>query len=297
MATSLRDRLRTPRNPDKPALVTPGVYDALTAALAVEAGFEAVFVSGAGVSYARLCRPDLGLVGVSEMADAVATVARAVDVPVIADGDNGYGNALNLMRAVELFEAAGASAIQIEDQAFPKRCGHMEGKRLVSSREMVGKIQAARAARRSESFLVFARTDARSVLGLEAALERAEAYREAGADAIFVEAPADLRELEAVTTALPDVPLVVNMVEGGKTPMVPARDLEALGFAIILYPNSLTRGFVSVGRSILRHLRAEGSTAGVLDSMVTWGELNALTGIDEMRALEARFVVSTDDDG
>jgi 2,3-dimethylmalate lyase len=281
----LRARLSRDR-----ALVAPGAYDALTARLVEDGGFEAVYLSGAGVSYAQLCQPDVGLVTQSEMAERVAAVSRAVSIPVIADGDNGHGNAVNLMRTVGLFEDAGAAAIQLEDQAFPKRCGHLEGKRLVSTAEMVGKIRAARRARRSADFLVIGRTDARGVLGLDAAIARARAYAEAGADLLFVDAPQDRDELAAIAAALRGVPLVANMVEGGKTPLCDAGELAALGYALVLYPNSLVRRFVAAGAELLAELRCRGTTAGQLDRMVTFDRLNQLTRLDELGALERAFV-------
>ena len=285
MSVSLRSLLAARR-----AVVAPGAYDALTARLVEEAGFPVVFLSGAGVSYSRLCRPDIGLVTLSEMADKVAELSSAVDIPVIADGDNGHGNAVNLMRAVELFERAGASAIQLEDQTFPKRCGHLEGKRLISVAEMVGKIRAARAARSSEEFLIIARTDARSVLGLDAALDRARHYADAGADILFVESPTSRDELERIGRELAGKPLVANMVEGGKTPMLSRDELSELGFALVLFPNALTRSFVAAGRRVLGELASTGTTVGVSDAMVTFQDIGELTGLAGLSELEQRFV-------
>lgn len=283
---TLRDRLAR-----RPALIAPGAYDALTARLVETAGFDAVYVSGAGVSYSHLCQPDVGLVSLTEMVERVAAVCRAVAIPVIADGDNGHGNAINTIRTVQLFEAAGAAAIQLEDQAFPKRCGHLDGKRLVPEAEMAAKIAAARAARRSADFLIIGRTDARSVLGLDAAIARARAYAEAGADVLFVEAPRDVGELRAIAAALPGVPLVANMVEGGRTPLVPAAELDALGYALVLYPNTLVRRFVHAARDVLGALAADGTTAGQLDRMVSFDELNRLTRLDALDEQSRRFVV------
>jgi len=275
----------------RPTLVAPGAYDALTARLVEVAGFDAVYVTGAGVSYSHLCQPDVGLVSLSEMVERVASICRAVSIPVIADGDNGHGNAINTMRTVRLFEEAGASAIQLEDQASPKRCGHLDGKRLVSQAEMVAKLGAARAARRSPEFLIIARTDARTVLGLDSAIVRARAYAQAGADVVFVEAPRDRAELRTVADALPGVALVANMVEGGKTELVPTRELEALGYALVLYPNTLVRRFVHAAAEVLGALTTDGTTAHQLDRMVGFAELNRLTRLDELSALERQFVV------
>jgi 2-methylisocitrate lyase-like PEP mutase family enzyme len=282
---SLRARLASGR-----ILVAPGVYDALTARLVASAGFEAAYLSGAGVSYSLLAQPDIGLVTQSEMAERAARVAGSVAIPLIADGDNGHGNAMNVMRTVRLFEDAGVSVIQLEDQDFPKRCGHLAGKKLVSAEEMAGKIRAACSARRSRDMLVIGRTDARSVLGLDEAIARARAYREAGADVLFVEAPQDEDELRAIARALPGVPLMANMVEGGKTPLVPAGRLEELGYAVVIYPNSLIRRFARAGRELLEQLAAEGTTANARAGMVSFDELNDLVGLRELADLERAFV-------
>ena len=218
--TTLRSRLAAP-----PILVAPGVYDALTAHLAERAGFSAVYVSGAGIAYTRLGRPDIGLVAMSEVADTVALIRDRVGSHLIVDADTGYGNALNVARTVRLFERAGANAIQIEDQAFPKRCGHLDNKTLIPAQEMVGKIKAALDARHSRETLVIARTDAIAVEGFEPAIARAVSYRDAGADVLFVEAPKTRDELKRISPALKGVPLMANMVEGGKTPPLKAADL------------------------------------------------------------------------
>ncbi len=282
---SLRERLST-----KKILVAPGAYDALTARLVEAAGFEAVYMSGAGVSFSLLAQPDVGLVTQTEMADRVGQMARAISVPLICDGDNGHGNALNLMRTVRLFEERGASAIQLEDQSFPKRCGHLAGKKLVSEVEMVGKIRAACAARRSRDFLIIGRTDSRSVLGLDEALKRARAYREAGADVLFVEAPETREEMREIAKALPGIPLMANMVEGGKTPLVSRPELEELGFALVIYPNSLTRRFVRVAEELLGELKERGTTAHLVPEMTSFTALNELLGIASLGELEKRFL-------
>lgn len=285
---NLRTRLQEAR-----ILMAPGAYDALTARMVELAGFEAVYLSGAGVSYTLLAQPDVGLVTQTEMADRVAMLHQAVKIPVIADGDNGHGNAMNVRRAVQLYERAGASAIQLEDQQLPKRCGHMAGKKLIGMHEMVGKIKAACDARRSEDFLIIGRTDARSLLGLDAALERASAYREAGADVLFVEAPEDLQELQIIARAFPDIPLMANMVEGGKTPSLPAPVLEQLGYRLVIYPNSLIRRFAFVGPDLLASLRATGSTDSQRPGMVSFPELNTMLGLEAFAEVEQRFVPST----
>lgn len=281
---------------ERAILVAPGVADCLSARLVERAGFGAVYLSGAGVSYTELGRPDLGWVSVDRMVDRLAAVVAAVSVPVIADGDDGYGGVLQVCSTVERFERAGAAAIQLEDQAAPKRCGHLVGKRLVSRAEMVGKIRAACAARRSRDLLVIARTDARSVLGLDAALGRARAYASAGADLLFVEAPESRSELEAIAKALPDIPLVCNMVEGGRTPLLTHAEIDELGFALVLHPNSLLRRYAQVGQKLLEGLRRDGSTKAHRGGMVLFDELQVLLGIEESRHVEARFGVESGHD-
>ena len=283
--SSLRRRLEEPG-----IIVAPGAADALSASLVEQQGFPAIYLSGAGVSYTLLAKPDIGLVTQSEMAQRLDSIARAVGIPVIADGDNGHGNALNVIRTVESFERAGAAAIQLEDQAFPKRCGHLAGKRLVPAAEMAGKIRAACAARTSPGFLVIGRTDARSVLGMDEALRRAELYLESGADILFVESPESREELRRVAETFRGVPLVANMVEGGRTPPVPASELEELGYSIAIYPNSLIRCYMHAGRVLLEHLREYGTTEGMLDSMLLFKGLNRLLGSEEMGRLEDEFV-------
>src|SRR6266516_3593943 len=216
----LRSRLKR-----KPIVVAPGVYDAFTALVAEQSGFATLYVSGAAIAYTRLGRPDIGLVSMSEVAETIALIRDRVDAHLVVDADTGYGNALNVVRTMRTFERAGASAIQLEDQDFPKRCGHLDGKGLIPADEMTGKIKAALDARGSRDTLIIARTDAVAVEGFERAVERAALYREAGADMLFVEAPKTREELARVVAALPGVPLMANMVEGGKTPALPAAEL------------------------------------------------------------------------
>jgi 2-methylisocitrate lyase-like PEP mutase family enzyme len=286
MPASLKQRLARPD-----VVVAPGAYDAFTARLVEEAGFEAVYLSGAAVSYSQLAQPDVGLVNQTEMAQRVAMLTQAVNIPVIADGDNGHGNALNVMRTVRLFERAGAAAVQFEDQSVPKRCGHLGGTRLIPTEEMVGKLRAARAARSSSEFLIIGRTDARGVLGLDEAIKRGRAYREAGADVLFIEAPRTRAELEAVAAAFVGVPLVANIVEGGKTPPVSAHELQVLGFSLVLFPNTLTRAFARAARSVLGELRRSGTTEHCHADIVSFAELNRIVGIDQVAACESTFVV------
>src|SRR3954449_645345 len=217
-------------------VLAPGAYDGLSARLVERAGFPAVYMTGFGASASLLGRPDVGLLSFAEMAGHARRLAQAVSVPLIADADDGYGNPLNVMRTVREYAAAGVAALHVEDQVAPKRCGHMEGKDVIDAAEMVEKVRAAVEARGDGELLIIARTDARAVEGLDAALERARRYREAGADALFVEAPESEQEIEAVAGAFPDVPLVFNWVDGGKTPQLPVDRIRELGFALVIYP-------------------------------------------------------------
>jgi 2-methylisocitrate lyase-like PEP mutase family enzyme len=279
----LRERLSTGR-----ILLAPGIYDALTALLAEQAGFEAVYLSGAGIAYTRLGRPDIGLVTASEVADTLANIRERVKIPIIVDADTGFGNALNVVRTVKTFERAGASAIQLEDQSTPKRCGHLEGKALISAAEMTGKIRAALDAR--SHALVIARTDAIAVEGLESALERAERYREAGADVLFIEAPRSTDEMRAVIARFADrVPLLANMVEGGKTPLMAAGELETLGFSIAIFPGGLARCLAFAAREYFAALKLHGSTATLRERMLDFQGLNRVIGTPEMLELGKRY--------
>ena len=278
--TSLRERLKLNR-----PIVAPGVYDALTAMLASSAGFEALYMSGAAVAYTRLGRPDIGLVSVSEAADTLALIADRTQTPLIVDADNGFGNALNTARTVRLFERAGASAIQIEDQAFPKRCGHLAGKIIIPAAEAAGKIKAACDARRNAGTLIIGRTDAVAVEGMAAALDRAELYAEAGADILFVEAPASHAALADIARRLGSLrPLLANMVEGGRTPMLDAAELGTLGFRIVIFPGAVVRAIARQAQEFYADLARNGSTAGFLPRMLDFDALNALIGTPEMLA-------------
>ncbi len=257
-----------------PILLAPGAYDALTARLVEQSGFDAVYFSGAGLSYSLLAQRDLGLVTLTEMAERAGSMTAAVRIPLIADADTGYGHVDQVARTVRAYERAGVAALQIEDKEFPKRCGHLDGKRLVPPEEMVEKIRAACAVRATD-LLIIARTDARAVEGLPAALDRARRYRAAGADVVFVEAPESVDELAEIGRSLPG-PLMVNMVEGGKTPLVEASRLEAWGFRLVIFPNSLLRLFVRQAQRLLGDLRSSGTTEGFLEHMVLFPELNRL---------------------
>jgi len=274
----------------KPIVIAPGVYDPLTALLAEQAGFEALYVSGAAIAYTRLGRPDIGLVGMTEVAETVTLIRDRVGAHLIVDADTGYGNALNVERTVRLFERAGANAIQLEDQDFPKRCGHLDGKTLIPAQEMVGKIKAAVDARVSRETVIIARTDAVAVEGFERALERAALYRDSGADMLFVEAPREREELARVTQqAGGKVPLMANMVEGGKTPIVPATELESLGFALVIFPGGIVRALAKVAQEYYGSLKAHGTTDPFRARMFDFNALNELIGTPETLARGKRY--------
>ena len=274
-------------------VLAPGCYDVLGARLIEEAGFEAAYMTGFGSAASRLGRPDVGLMTLTEMVDNARRIAACLEIPVIADADTGYGNAINVIRTVQEYEAAGVAAIHIEDQVIPKKCGHMEGKQLIAASEMAAKVAAAVAARRSPDFLIIARTDARAVEGLDAALERARAYRGAGADVLFVEAPQSTDEIEAIARAFADVPLLFNYAEGGKTPPVSHEFLRDLGYRLVIFPLSLLLTATAAMRQALREIKAQGSPLELLDSMLGFGEFLDFIGNSEIRELEHRFA----DDG
>jgi carboxyvinyl-carboxyphosphonate phosphorylmutase len=286
---TLRERLE-----EKNILVAPGAYDAFTANLVQVSGFEAVYLSGAGVSYTTLGQPDTGLITQSEMVQRVGSVGNAISIPLIADGDTGYGNAINVMRTVQLYERAGATAIQLEDQQFPKRCGHLSGKEIIPADEMAGKIRAAIDARISADFLIIARTDARGVAGFDEAIRRGKLYLDAGADVLFVEAPQSQEELERVAHEFPGILLMANMVEGGKTPLLDTGELQAMGYSLVIYPNSLTRRFARVALDLLTELKTAGTTRHMLDQMMPFGELNDLLAIGNLQDLERRYLPPPD---
>ncbi len=282
---TLRERLKQPR-----ILPAPGVYDALSALLAEQAGFEAVYLSGASLAHTRLGRPDIGLVTASEVENTLANIRERIALPVIVDADTGYGNALNVMRTVKSLERAGAAAIQLEDQTTPKRCGHLDGKSVIATAEMVGKLKAALDARSSPETLIVARTDVAAVEGFAAALERAERFLEAGADVLFVEAPRSVEDMKATTARFKGrVPLLANMVEGGKTPILPAAELEALGFSIVIFAAGLVRAFAFMAREYFAGIERDGSTAAFRDRMLDFNGLNAVVGTPQMFELGKRY--------
>ena len=272
-----------------PIVIAPGVYDALTAHLAEQAGFPALYVSGAAIAYTRLGRPDIGLVAMSEVADTIAMIRDRVKAELIVDADTGYGNALNVGRTIRLFERAGANAIQLEDQAFPKRCGHLDNKTLIPAEEMAGKIKAALDARHSRETLVIARTDAIAVEGFERAVARALIYRDAGADVLFVEAPKTRAELQRIPLALKNIPLMANMVEGGKTPALSAADLEAMGFSLVIFPGAIVRVLARVANEFYGSLAAHGSSEPFRDRMYDFDALNDVIGTPKLIALGKEY--------
>jgi 2-methylisocitrate lyase-like PEP mutase family enzyme len=264
-------------------LLAPGVYDALTALIAEQAGAEAVYLSGASIAYSRLGRPDIGLVSSTEVADTIAVLRDRISVPIIADADNGFGNALNVQRTVRMFERMGANALQLEDQSMPKRCGHLQGKKLISKNEMIGKIHAALDARASAETLIIARTDAISVDGVNKAMDRAAAYSEAGADILFVEAPQSVDQMRAVVARFGDsIPLMANMVEGGFTPILPAEELGNMGFRLIIFPGGIARAMAVTALDYYRNLLRTGSNTEFADKMLDFHGLNNLIGTNEM---------------
>ena len=282
---SLKSRLQ-----QEQILVAPGVYDGLTAALAADAGFEALYLSGAAVAYTRLGRPDIGLTTATEMADTMALIADRTSLPVIIDADTGFGNALNAQRTMRVYERAGAAALQIEDQTFPKRCGHLAEKSLIPVQEMTGKIAAMADARRSDETLVVARTDAIAVEGFSAAIDRAEAYVEAGADVLFIEAPQSRQQLDEIAQHFASrIPLLANMVEGGATPITGADDLEQQGFSIVIFPGGIVRALARTAQDYYQSLRDNGSNAPFSERMFDFGGLNSVIGTPAMLASGARY--------
>ena len=271
-------------------VIAPGIFDALGTVLVEQAGFHTAYLSGASIAYTRFGRPDIGLVTMSEVADCLSAICERSAISVIVDGDTGYGNALNVMRTVRMFEAAGASAIQLEDQTLPKRCGHLAGKTLVSTGEMVGKIKAALDSRRSENTLIIARTDAIAVEGFDASLDRAERYLEAGADVLFVEAPRTDQEMSTIIERFGKrVPLLANMVEGGKTPLKSAPELEEIGYSLVIFPGGMVRTLAHTAQAYLESLKEHGSNQPFRDRMLDFDGLNGLLGTNDMLAHGASY--------
>ncbi|MDH4143722.1 MAG: isocitrate lyase/PEP mutase family protein [Acidimicrobiia bacterium] len=293
-ARRLRNLLAAAADPDAGPLLAPGAYDALSARLVEQAGFDAVYMTGFGTSAGYLGRPDVGLLGMSEMCDNAARIVAAVDVPVIADADTGYGNAINVVRTVAAYERAGVAGLHLEDQVMPKRCGHMDGKAVVPRAEMVAKIEAAVAARRDPDLVLIARTDARATEGLDRALDRARAYRDAGADVLFVEALLGEAEIERVAGELAGTPLLFNWAEGGKTPPLPHQRLRELGYALVIFPIGTMLAATRAMQHFLAALREAGTPLPVLDELPTFDGFLDTIGLAEVRALESRFAAEAD---
>jgi len=288
---SLALRLQQPK-----ALLAPGIYDALTALIAEQAGFEALYLSGASIAYTRLGRSDIGLTTASEVANTLANITDRVKVPVIVDADTGFGNALNMQRTVRDFERAGAAMIQIEDQTFPKRCGHLDGKGVVPAQEMQGKIKAALDARRSSNTLILARTDALAVEGLEAALERAEKYLECGVDALFIEALRSPEQMKVACTQFAQrIPLLANMVEGGKTPILSAAELGDVGFRIVIFPGGTARAVSHTLKAYYASLHTHQTTAPWREQMLDFDQLNDVIETPALLALGKKYDGSSAD--
>jgi 2-methylisocitrate lyase-like PEP mutase family enzyme len=270
-------------------IVAPGAFDPLAARLVEEAGFPAVYMTGFGTSAALIGRPDVGLLTMTEMAANAGRIADCVDIPVIADADTGYGNPLNVIRTVGAYEAAGVAGIHVEDQVAPKKCGHMEGKLVIPAPEMAAKVRAAVEARAQPEFVIIARTDARAVEGLEQALERARLYREAGADALFIEALVSEAEVEEAARAFPGVPLLFNWAEGGKTPPVSLARLTELGYRIVIFPISTLLAATAAMRAILREIASSGTPAAAMEALPTFGEFVDFIGLPQVREAERRY--------
>jgi 2,3-dimethylmalate lyase len=272
-------------------VVAPGAYDGITARLVEQAGFSAVYMTGAGTSMARGF-PDFGLLGMSEMVENAAVMARTVAIPLIADADTGYGNAINVIRTVGAYEAAGVAGLHLEDQVAPKKCGHLDGKQVISAEEMAQKIRAATEARTNAELVIIARTDALAVEGLDRAIERARLYRAAGADVLFIEAVRTEAEALTVAQAFPEVPLLFNWAEGGKTPPIGLGRLRELGYRIVIFPLSTLLAATSAMRSILAEIAAAGTPAAALAGLPTFGQFVDFIGLPEIRAAEQRYTTS-----
>ena len=271
-------------------LLAPGIYDALSGLIAEQSGAKAVYLSGASIAYTRFGRSDIGLVSVSEVHDTLAAVTDRIKIPIIVDADTGFGNALNVQRTIRSFERAGAAAIQIEDQSFPKRCGHLDGKVLIKKDEMVGKVKAAVDSRKTSDTLIIARTDARAVEGLQEAIDRAHAYHEAGADVLFIEAPRSVDELKLIRKSFDlNIPLLANMVEGGKTPVKTANDLKSLGFNIVIFPGGAVRAATFQLQEYYAGLLKNGSNSEFSKKMHNFDSLNAVIGTPELLKIGKKY--------
>ncbi len=288
-AKRLRELFRT-----KNTIVAPGAHDMLTAKIIGRLGFDAVYMTGYGQAASHLGQPDVGLMTMSEMVMRAANMVEACGVPVIADADTGFGNAVNVIRTVREYEKAGVAVIQLEDQVMPKKCGHMLGRQVISKEEMVGKIKAAADTRVNPDFMIMARTDARTVCGIEEALERAHAYREAGADIIFVESPENEEEMRRINRELPGVLTLANMVEGGRTPQFKNAELAEFGYNLIIYPTASVYVSTKAMIDLWEQMRRDDTTAGMLDKMIPFQDFNEIIGLPNIRKIEAEYATGRD---
>ena len=270
-------------------VVAPGAHDALTAKIIEQVGFSAVYMTGYGQAASHLGKPDVGLLTLTEMVARASNIVEAVNVPVIADADTGFGNAVNVMRTLREYEKAGVAAIQLEDQVAPKKCGHMTGRQVVSKEEMVGKIKAAADVRTDPDLMIIARTDARTVHGIGEALERAKAYEEAGADILFIESPETVEEMKQITTSF-KVPVLANMVEGGRTPFLPVKELQDLGYDLVIFPTASTYLVTKALTRLMTVLKETGTTASLIPEMITFEQFNDLIGLTKIREIESIYV-------
>lgn len=272
----------------KEIIIAPGCYDALSAKIIDNAGFECAYMTGFGTSAGLLGKPDVGLLSMEEMISNATRIVNAINIPLIADADTGYGNPLNVIRTVKEYEKSGVAAIHIEDQVTPKRCGHMEGKELIQAEEMVQKIKAAVDARDDTNFKIIARTDARAVLGLEEAIRRAKLYREAGADIIFVESPYTVDEFKTISNEI-NAPLLANMAEGAKSPMLSAKELEELGYKIVIYPVGLLFAAAKAMLSVAKEIKEKGTDREMLNNMTSFKEFNDFIGLPEYNEMSNKY--------
>lgn len=273
----------------KDTFILPGAFDAMTARIIEETRFKAIYATGAGISNAQLGWADVGLTTLTEIAQVVSWMSEVTTIPIVVDADTGFGNAINMQRTVKVLEKAGAAALQIEDQVMPKKCGHFNGKEVISQDEMVGKIKAALDARTDDQLAIIARTDALGVLGFEEAIERANAYKEAGAHAIFVEAPTNYEQLSRITKEVPGIPHIINLVEGGKTPLVSRQEAQNLGFQIMLCANSALRGAIKGATDALQILKRDESQENIHDAICTWEQRQELFKLKEIQQLEKQY--------
>ena len=274
---------------EEKTLLVPGCYDSFSAKILKQAGFRVIYMTGSGVTASTTGMPDVGLLTMTEMVNQARNIVNATDLPLICDADHGYGNPINVIRTVREYERAGVAGIHMEDQVAPKKCGHFEGKQIVPAEEMVKKIEAAIYARENPAFLLIARTDARAIAGLDEAIDRARLYAQTGADMIFLEAPQSVTELKTISAELAGIPMLVNMVEGGKTPTLPFEDFEAMGFKIVLYPTSSIRAVAKTLQEYADHLYTHKNTQDFEDRLVSFEGRNQITGLSAIKELEEKF--------